>query len=326
MAGLSTPNPRQQPSKQMSSRLLNMKFMQRASASTPTSATSTPKTQPSYTNTPTTEPSSKRRKIASATDSPFASDPASPIGTPSEGFGRLGTSTFVRPPGAETEWVLDLNDKFLQPAGPAALVANKHVTNGQGKSSNNSIPGLGDVSSGAESEGTDEDMWRNQPPGRQTFGVYKKKQRTRTSTSNQPTDDDSNGDSDEGSDSGSDSENGSQDSDSDSADSSPRSKSRSNSKKSTGNQKTSTRDVDSDEEMRRVRREMEQKHSRMAGTSTPKSTKSPYGPRGSNTGSRPQHKSSSRRTPGSGSKRKHGQDTAANGNKKRKGGSGRGRS
>lgn len=307
--------------------------MQRAGASAPTSATSTPKTQNSYTNTPTTEPSSKRRRIASATSSPFASEPASPIGTPSESLSRLGTSSFVRPPGAETEWVLDLNTKFLQPAGVAAHAnpgGNKHSINGQDKTRSTSTPGLANVSSGSESEETDEDMWHNQPPGRQTFGVYQKKQRTRPSRSNQPSDEESNGASDSPSDS--DSDNGSSNAESDSAESSTdlhddRSKSRSNANKSARTPKTPAQDIDSDEEMRRVRREMEQKHNRMTGASTPRSTKSPSRPRGGNSGSRQQqrHNTGSRGTPSSAGKRKQGQGGAGHGNKKGKGNGGRGK-
>ncbi|EXJ93389.1 hypothetical protein A1O1_01781 [Capronia coronata CBS 617.96] len=259
MAGFSTPNARsQQPAKQMSSRLLNMKFMQRSAASTPTAGT---------TQTPSTEPASKRRRIESSTaSSPAPSAPATPSSTPSATNAthagavtvtRGGISTFSRGDGADTEWVLDLKMAF---PGGANSKSNGQVTaqsNGATGSRFSSIHGLnGEDSDEEDIEGgdEDEDIWANQPCGRQTYGSFKQKGKPRTTHATPSEHNDA--------DLSSASEDSDGDSEADPADhdhSHRRTPSRKRPKKASKN-------VDSDEEMRQVRRAIEQKHRNMAGT------------------------------------------------------------
>ncbi|KAL2414190.1 hypothetical protein ABEF95_000886 [Exophiala dermatitidis] len=255
MAGFSTPSTRgQQPAKQMSLRLLNMKFMQRAAAASPSGAATT--------QTPSTEPSSKRRRIEDTTVSPSASAPGTPAsasGTPhssadvqttSLGVARGGLSTFNRGDGADTEWVLDLNMTF--PATAKVDVSHPSA-NGQMNGGN---PSRNSTRQGQASEGSeDEDIWSNQPSGRQTYGSFKHKRRSKTAQG----DLEDNGDLSPGS------EASDTDSDSDDTD---HNGSRHRTPSRRGKTKAS-KAADSDEEMRQVRRAMEQKHRNMQGTGGP---------------------------------------------------------
>ncbi|KAL2423927.1 hypothetical protein ABEF95_010012 [Exophiala dermatitidis] len=255
MAGLSTPSARgQQPAKQMSSRLLNMKFMQRAAAASPSGAATT--------QTPSTEPSSKRRRIEDTNFSPSASAPGTPAsapGTPHSpadvqttnlGVARGGVSTFNRGDGADTEWVLDLNMTF-PPATKDSV--SRPSANGHMNAGDHSRNLTWDAEASEESE--DEDIWSNQPSGRQTYGSFKHKRKSKTTQSNL----EDNGDLSPGS------EASDADSDSDDLDhngSHHRTPSRRGKKKA-------SKAADSDEEMRQVRRAMEQKHRNMQGTGGP---------------------------------------------------------
>ncbi|KAI1621785.1 hypothetical protein EDD37DRAFT_495573 [Exophiala viscosa] len=245
MAGLSTPAPRQQPAKQMSSRLMNMKFMQRASVST----TSIPAA--SKTSTPVTEPVAKRRRVESETHShstsgpgtpytPAASSQTSDAQTTTFGLSRGGISTFNRGECADTEWVLDLKMR----APKAKPEPRPNGTNGS------RFDALEDDDDQEDEDDDDEDIWSHQHSGRQAYGSFKGKRKSRLQQ-NQNADD-------EGEDSASDA---SEDEEQNTSSRHTPSRKR---------QKNSSKDADSDEEMRQVRRAMEAKHGRMAAT-TPKS-------------------------------------------------------
>ncbi|KIX09749.1 uncharacterized protein Z518_00830 [Rhinocladiella mackenziei CBS 650.93] len=259
MAGFSTANARpQQATKQMSSRLLNMKFMQRAAASTPAS---------SATQTLSTEPLAKRRRMESGMSSPADSTPGTPsneINTPavdaqSTGLtlARGGTSTFTREEGADTEWILDLQMTFPSCIGAQTDGHSQSQVNGINESTPRSRVGENNAGDKDEAGQDEEDIWTNQPRGRQMYGSFKKrKSRTSTGTNNRQQDQDdlSSGPGDPDSDSESDSDT-SNSPDSDVGRKTPSQKRKQN----------SSRDVDSDEEMRKVRREIERKHRNMAG-------------------------------------------------------------
>ncbi|KIV86305.1 hypothetical protein PV11_01923 [Exophiala sideris] len=240
MAGLSTPAPRQPPAKQMSSRLLNMKFMQRASVST----TSTPAA--SKTSTPATEPLAKRRRVESETHSPSTSTPDTPY-TPTAssqtsdaqvtafGLSRGGISTFNRGEGADTEWVLDL--KMRVPKTDSQQQSRTNGTNGR-------FDALEDDDGEADED--DEDIWSHQPPGRQAYGSFKGKRRSRLQQSQAADDEDPDSPSEASED----------DEQNTSTRQTPSQK----------RQKNNSKDADSDEEMLQVRRAMEAKHGRMTAT------------------------------------------------------------
>ncbi|EXJ76678.1 uncharacterized protein A1O5_01186 [Cladophialophora psammophila CBS 110553] len=276
MAGFSTPapnarTPSQEQPKQMSSRLLNMKFMQRAAAAT-SSATST--LASSTVQTPATEPLAKRRRIDTTTSSPAASSP----GTPSNGFAysglstpiasqnaglgiapRDGTSTFTRFEGADTEWVLDLKMKF--PGDNRAKPSSENDANTKNQGFNASKLRFGVLNGWAEEDEEEraegEDIWNNnQPSGRQTFGSFDKKRKRRAHTrQDQGLDDNDDQRLSPASDSDAD-----EDSESDMSDSSNRLTSRQRRCPT-----KSTMEIDSDEEMHRVRIAIEQKHRSMKG-------------------------------------------------------------
>jgi len=242
MAGFSTPSAQpQEAAKSMSSRLLNMKFMQRAAAST----TSTPAA--STAATPATEPFAKRRRVESQASPPSTSMPGTPY-TPVEerspsttfGLSRGGSSTFDRGAGADTEWVLDLKTAFENSSKTRArLQAN-------GKTSKGSrFNGLAEESG----EGTDpeeEDIWNNQPSGRQTYGSFKQKRKSRPQPNNTANDESKDSPSDQ--------------SESDGPD-------LSNHRTPSGKRKKNhSKDADSDEEMRQVRKAIEAKHRNMMST------------------------------------------------------------
>lgn len=321
MAGdFSTPNPRAQPSKQMSSRLLNMKvrshdapvtggvssstvttsclltdqtqFMQRATASTPPN-------QRGGMQTPSTEPAFKRRKIndtsaasspsvSSTPGTPYAADTKYTQQTPTtlpEILRRGGTSTFTRGDGADTEWVLDLK---MTPRQSKPVNGTNGNTNGP-----SGIPGLGEVESDKDEDDDDddddEDIWHNQPAGRQTYGSFKRKGQAGGKPKKAKDNDADEDDEDLSSASNSLSDSSDGDSDSD-KDNDPSTSSDEDNDKNTyarqrrlqqklkrkqsegstgggrkGKKGTTTAAEDSDEEMRRVRLAMEQKHDRMAG-------------------------------------------------------------
>ncbi|OAP61548.1 hypothetical protein AYL99_03751 [Fonsecaea erecta] len=289
MAGFSTPmqnarTPSQQQPKQMSSRLLNMKFMQRAAASTP-NATSTPAS--STGRTPATEPLAKRRKIDSMTSSPVvASTPGTPSIAPQDtslGIApRGGTSSSTRFEGADTEWVLDLK---MKSPGDGEVTSpshkNAHANRGGSKSrfgllyNRRSEEDEEAEDEEGEEEEEEEDIWNNnRPSGRQTFGSFDRKKRTlRPSTGQQDqpryTGDDQDLSSASDSDSGSD-----PDSDSEADLSVPTSSNRPTPRRRQQQQQQGRRasptkpaaDIDSDEEMNRVRMAIEQKHRSMAGS------------------------------------------------------------
>jgi len=237
----------------MSSRLLNMKFMRRAAAST----TSTPAA--STTATPATEPFAKRRRVEIQASPPSTSTPGTPY-TPVEehspsttfGLSRGGTSTFNRGAGADTEWVLDLKTTFEN------SLKTRARSEANGKTSQGScFNGLAEE----PGEGTDteeEDIWNNQPSGRQTYGSFKQKRKSRP----RPNDESIDSPSDH--------------SDSDGPD-------LSNHRTPSGKRKKNhSTGADSDEEMRQVRKAIEAKHRNMTSTA-PRANpagggKSPYQP------------------------------------------------
>ena len=204
--------------------------MQRAAASTPTS-------QPAQ--TPSTEPATKRRRIDSATSSPALSTPGTPntesnfipqFAPLAQILRRVGTSTFDRGEGADTEWVLDLKLKI---PGEVKAQSRNDSTKGSIKANGISgIPGLGntepDESEAEEEEAGEEDIWQHQPSGRQTYGSFRQKSKHVTTPQDQT-----------GADNEADLSSGS------------------------GSDPDSDSNVDSDEEMRQVRKAMEQKHDRM---------------------------------------------------------------
>ncbi|KIX92454.1 uncharacterized protein Z520_11774 [Fonsecaea multimorphosa CBS 102226] len=292
MADFSTPHnartPSHQQPKQMSSRLLNMKFMQRAAAATtPRSATSTPTSSTTH-QTPATEPLAKRRRIDSTTSSPSAT---STPGTPSNGLAyagsstptnasqnsglgiapRGGTSTFTRFEGADTEWVLDLKMRFSGDKQPSYTDANG---NDERVDPARSRFGLLSSRNEDEEEEEEEDIWNNnQPSGRQTFGSFDgKRRKSRSSTRQGQGQDHDENDPDLSSASDSDSAPDS-DSDSDSdlerdniPNSSNRSTPRQTNRGTPAKPTTATAEIDSDEEMDRVRMAIEQKHRSMMGS------------------------------------------------------------
>lgn len=261
--------------------------MQRATASTPPN-------QRGGTQTPSTEPASKRRKIhetsaasspsvSSTPGTPYAADPKYMQQTPTtlpEILRRGGTSTFTRGDGADTEWVLDLKMTPRQSKPVNGTNGNTNRPSG--------IPGLGEVESDQDEDEDEEDIWHNQPAGRQTYGSFKRKGQAggkpkKTKDNNADEDDQdlssaSNSLSDS-SDGGSDSDDNdpstSSDEDNDKNTYARQRRLQQKQKKkqidgSTGSRKskkgtTTTVAEDSDEEMRRVRLAMEQKHDRMAG-------------------------------------------------------------
>lgn len=258
--------------------------MQRAAASTSTSPST------SQTQTPATEPLAKRRRIESTASSPPASAPGTPSqdintptevtpsGTPSEevrstnlNLSRGGISSFNRGPGADTEWVLDLSMKF---PGDARVVSKltDHITgqiSGIGGSRYRFDDHKGPDDEGVAEEDEEEDIWNNQPSGRYTYGSFKQKGKRKTTPKVQDGKDQDftsmRGDSESDSDSANDS-----DGDADSS-ASADTKALRLKMASRGRMRSTThqsKDPDSDEEMRQVRRAIEQKHRNMMGTGT----------------------------------------------------------
>lgn len=219
--------------------------MQRAGAST----TSTPAA--STTSTPVTEPVAKRRRVESETSSPSASaagTPYTPAGSSQTseapvttfGLSRGGTSTFGRGEGADTEWVLDLKMRF-----PKTGKVKSRTSGANGSRFDTLEDDDGDEADGDE----EEDIWSHQPAGRQAYGSFKQKRRSRVQESHSANDEDL-------------------DSLSDASEDKEHNKSGRHTP-SRKRPKNSSKGADSDEEMRQVRRAMEAKHRSMAGTGTP---------------------------------------------------------
>lgn len=236
--------------------------MRRAAAS---SVPSTPTGAASTSQTPLTEPAVKRRRIDSGASSPATSTPGTPLsgtnnaatgGGRDSNFGasRGGVSNFIPGEGADTEWVLNLKMTF---PGVGKTTSNGHAH--PRSNTPNETPSRANASrlDNRDQDQDDEDIWANQPSGRQTFGSFRRKQRSKTQQN--PTSDDedlSSGseESDSGSGSGSDFPNG------------PRPDRPSQRTPSQRRSAKAGKDVDSDEEMRQVRRAMEAKHRSMMGT------------------------------------------------------------
>lgn len=232
--------------------------MQRAAAASPTSASPTTTAQ-----TPSTEPSAKRRRIESTASSPAGSTPGTPSlgpGTPSAAnethtpgltAPRGGISTFSRGDEADTEWVLDLKLPFPDGSKPAQNGQKELRANEVNGSRFSSIHGLQDQDS-SEDDVEEEDIWANQPSGRQIYGLFKQKRKTKAAQTKQQ----ENGDLSSGSD----------DSDADSGSDNPDHAKSHHATPSRKRQNKRSKEVDSDEEMRQVRRAIEQKHRSMLGT------------------------------------------------------------
>ncbi|KIW12100.1 hypothetical protein PV08_09374 [Exophiala spinifera] len=242
MAGLSTQGAQAQP-KSMSSRLLNMKFMQRAAASTATSpaAATQSSSSPGVVHQP-----SKRRRIDYETSSP-SSTPGTPQTPTTEpqistfGQSRGGISTFDRGEGADTEWVLDLKMTFPNPSQTA------HGSRKDGDRVNGTrFNQLSQITDG-DSDSEEDDIWNNGPPGRQTYGSFKTKRGSRSQAAR---------DVGNGADSPSDESDGEEGEEHD----------HSNHRTPTRNRKKAeSKGDDSDEEMKQVRRAIEAKHRNMSG-------------------------------------------------------------
>lgn len=181
---------------------------------------------------------------------------------------RGGLSTFDRFEGADTEWVLDLKPVLPVESKNKSTCSQKtrSQVNSNGVNGSSRFSVLAEQRQDESEE--DEDIWstKAQPSGRQTFGSFKKKKKTRHSdaTASQYAS------LDDGED-----EEGSPASDSESAETTGSDSSSSNTRYRKTRTPTSTRksqrpknpqDVDSDEEMRRVRAAIEQKHRNMAGS------------------------------------------------------------
>ncbi|KAJ9602195.1 hypothetical protein H2200_013315 [Cladophialophora chaetospira] len=248
MAGFNTPQlartPSSQQPKEMSSRLLNMKFMQRAAAVSPT--TSTPASATAH--TPSIEPSAKRRRIESTTSSPAYSVPGTPTnesvnGLTAPGTARGGVSTFTRA-GADTEWVVDVRLPPLQDKTNSTQKNNHNAKTNEVNGSTSRFSALAQRDEETSDHSSEEsDIWNPaQPSGRQTFGSFKKR-KSRIVPSKDQTHDDNDQDlsSASGSDDGSDS----------------------------GEASDSENALNSDEEMRNVRRAIERKHRSMQGLGPP---------------------------------------------------------
>ena len=234
--------------------------MQRATAASP--ATSTPAS--SAAQTPATEHLAKRRRIeTTTTSSPSISVPGTPTNetpnrqaTPS--MARGGFSKFGRFEGADTEWVLNVN--VIVPGAGASSSAQKKNTDNNVNALNGAASRFNVLAARHEDEenasSEQDDIWDSgQPSGRQTFGSFEK--RKRRVVSEQVDNDEvlsSASDSNEKSDSGDDT-----DSDASYHDHTHKTPTRQHGKF----QPKAANDVDSDEEMRQVRRAMEQKHRNM---------------------------------------------------------------
>lgn len=220
--------------------------MQRAAAST----TSSPAAATPSSSSPGVHQSSKRRRFDLETSSP-ASTPGTPqTPTTSEaqtstfGQSRGGISTFDRGEGADTEWVLDLKTSFPSTTNQTTQSSQRNGSSVNGtRFSQLSQDAHGD----ADSE-EDEDIWNNRPSGRQTYGSFKTKRRSR------PQADKDVGDSEDSP---------SDESDEEHEEKQEHSKHRTPSRNQ--NKKSSKGGADSDEEMKQVRRAMEAKHRNMSG-------------------------------------------------------------
>lgn len=258
--------------------------MQRAAASSP--ATSSNNLQ-----TPSTEPLAKRRRIESAASSPSVSTPGTPasgaggatpvaaVATPSAvgtaaqassfGAARGGTSIFNRGEGDDTEWVLETKVKI-----PANNVKTPRSNGRGGAAGSNPVVEtkgsrfqFGEEEDPADDDDEDDeddpeedDIWNNQPRGRQTYGSFKQKRKSkdaaRDSNSASDSDDDDDDDDDD-------------EDDSELDDNARRRGPGGKGHKPSSSRGGKTKDIDSDEEMRQVRRAIEQKHRNMMGTGTP---------------------------------------------------------
>ena len=215
--------------------------MQRASAASPT--TSIPRSASAQ--TPATEPAAKRRRVEDSTSSTSISVPGTPtngtisgLATPTAGRG--GITTFTRT-GADTEWVLDLKvpstrDKTSRTAEKSSTKVESNGVNGSASRFSALVDRNNEVEENSVEE---EDIWNTaQSSGRQTFGSFKKqKSRKSAQKYEAPDGDEQDLRSASGSDDDSDSDGG--------ANEGPA--------------------LDSDEEMRRAKKAMEEKHRSMQG-------------------------------------------------------------
>ena len=230
--------------------------MQRAAATSPASSPA------SATRTAATEPSSKRRRIegTTTTSSPSISAPGTPRtetpnGQRTPSLLRGGSSTFIRVEGTDTDWVLDVPVQISNPS-PAQTSSTIPHTNGN-HSSTSRFGVLANREENREDAFSEEDnIWApNLPRGRQTFGSFKRKSRT-TTTSQQPINNDNDADLTPNSDS----EAVSSDSEED-PDSRLRRKPEQTGPRNSSNPNKGQ--VDSDEEMRQVRHAMGKKLNNM---------------------------------------------------------------
>ena len=272
--------------------------MQRATAATPLSQRGGTQQSPS------SEPALKRQKIHDAGTPPSHSVSSTPGGTPyvaennstqprstalPDILRRGGRSTFTRGEGADTEWVLDVKLPEVAPLQNTYLRSVRTRSHGAKGGNISGIPGLGEVDDNddtSEDEDADEeDIWHDQPSGRQTYGSFKRKSAADRKRDEAGTDHDHDEDLSSGSDSsgpdsdsdecGSDSDSGSgsmsiSGSDDEDAPRATKTKQKTEHSRDKKQHRASAAAAaasaeNSDEEMRRVRREIEQKHDRMAG-------------------------------------------------------------
>ncbi|KAJ9629180.1 hypothetical protein H2204_008969 [Knufia peltigerae] len=213
-----------------------MKFMQRAAASTsssPVAATPSSSAPGDY------QPSKRRRfDLESFSASSTPGTPQAPTTSEPQistfGQSRGGTSTFDRGEGADTEWVLDLKMSF-----PDANQKN-------GDSVNGTRFGRLPQDNDGDADSDEEDIWSNRPSGRQTYGSFKTKRKSRPQAKR---------DVDGGEESPSEEEEDGEEHDH----SKHRTPTRNRKRRSSSN------GADSDEEMRQVRRAIETKHRNMSG-------------------------------------------------------------
>ena len=187
-------------------------------------------------------------------------DGASNLGLALPTTARGGISTFMRSDGADSEWVLDVK------APDADLKRGTSMTNLNSKRANGNASHFGalaEVGAHTEVEVEEENVWNSgQSSGRQMFGSFKRKRKSRTKTDPEQTHDggdlDSKSESED--ESGSDADSGSDAS----TDSCTAHRRKTPTTQRNGISK-STKDLESDEEMRQVRRAIEQKHRSMMG-------------------------------------------------------------
>ena len=228
--------------------------MQRAGATTPAS---------SGAQTPATEPLAKRRRIESAASSPSVSVPGTPVGgVTNSGLlipARGGISTFTRFEGADTEWVLDMKMKIPKDS-QSDLSRKSDRVNGSASRFSALAERNGEHD---EVSAEEDDIWNtSQPSGRQTFGTFKRKRKSRVTAYHQAQEDDEDLSSASASGDTSDSD---ADCNSDPSSNSYTARHRRTPTSQRNGHSMARKEVDSDEEMRQARRAIEQKHRSMMG-------------------------------------------------------------